>query len=49
VTRDILASRKELLDDRWGARRHAYNPPVIRTRRQYMQLWRERMARGEIG
>jgi hypothetical protein len=30
-------------------RRHAYNPPVIRTRTQYMQLWRERIARGEIG
>jgi predicted TIM-barrel fold metal-dependent hydrolase len=49
VTRDILASRKQLLDDRWGARRHAYNPPVIRTRAQYIKLYRDRMARGEIG
>jgi len=49
VSRDVLASRKLILDDRWGARRHAYNPPVIRTRKQYIQLWRERIARGEIG
>jgi uncharacterized protein len=49
VSNDSLAYHKRVLDDRWGARRHAYNPPVIRTRRQYMQLYRERMARGEIG
>jgi predicted TIM-barrel fold metal-dependent hydrolase len=48
VSRDLLAYRKEQLDDRWGARRHAYNPPVIQNRRQFVELWRKRIARGEV-
>jgi predicted TIM-barrel fold metal-dependent hydrolase len=48
VTRDILAMRKQRLDDRWGDRRHAYNPPVIRSFEKYRQIWRDRLARGEI-
>ncbi|MET0343096.1 MAG: amidohydrolase family protein [Polyangiales bacterium] len=49
VSRSTLATRRQLLDDRWGARRHAIvNPPAIRTRRDFLQLWRERVARGEF-
>jgi len=48
VTRSQLAYRKQLLDDRWGPRRHVINPPAIRTRRQLMALWRDRRARGEF-
>jgi len=48
VSRSQLAVRKQLIDDRWGPRRHAVNPPAIRTRRQFLQLWRDRIARGEF-
>jgi hypothetical protein len=37
-----------MLDDRWGDRRHGTSQPVIRTRRQFIQLWRDRIARGEF-
>ncbi|MET0387004.1 MAG: amidohydrolase family protein [Polyangiales bacterium] len=47
VSRDQLAMRKQYLDDKWGPRRHAINAPAIRTRRQFMQIWRDRLARGE--
>jgi predicted TIM-barrel fold metal-dependent hydrolase len=48
VSRSQLAVRKQLLDDRWGQRRHLVNPPAIRSRRQFMALWRDRIARGEF-
>lgn len=40
--------RKQILDERWGPRRHFVNPPAIRTRRQLMALWRDRHARREF-
>jgi len=44
-----LAWRKQLLDDVWGPRRHALNnKPAIHTRRQYIELWRDRIRKGEI-
>jgi hypothetical protein len=44
-----LAVRRQMLDDVWGPRRHAlYNPPAIRTRQQFVQLWRDRVRRGEF-
>jgi len=44
-----LAARRKRLDEVWGPRRHAlYNPPAITTRRQYIELWRERLRNGEI-
>jgi len=44
-----LAWRKQLLDDVWGPRRHALNNlPAIHTRRQYIELWRDRIRKGEI-
>ena len=49
VSRSSLAARKTLLDERWGGRRHAINRPAIRTRRQFMDLWREKIAKGELG
>lgn len=48
VSRSQLAFRKQLIDDRWGPRRHAINYPAIRTRQQYVELWRARVARGEF-
>jgi predicted TIM-barrel fold metal-dependent hydrolase len=49
VSRSSLTARKTFLDERWGGRRHAINRPAIRTRRQFMDLWREKIAKGEIG
>jgi predicted TIM-barrel fold metal-dependent hydrolase len=44
-----LAAHRQRLDEVWGPRRHAlYNPPAIRTRREYIQLGLERKRRGEI-
>lgn len=43
-----LAMHKQMLDDRLGPRRHAINYPAIRSRRDYLTLWRERIARGEF-
>src|SRR5262245_49539304 len=48
VNRSTLMARKELLDDRWGPRRHVINPPRIRTRREFFQIWRDKLARGEF-
>ena len=48
VSNSQLALRRKILDDEWGPRRHVINTPAIRTRRQFMQLWRERIAKGEI-
>jgi uncharacterized protein len=47
VDRGLLAQRKLMLDDRLGPRRHAVNPPAIRTRRQFLEVWKNRIARGE--
>jgi uncharacterized protein len=50
VSLSQLAMRKQLLDDVWGPRRHALNnPPVITTRRKLIQVWRDRIARGDFG
>ncbi|HKU37984.1 MAG TPA: amidohydrolase family protein, partial [Polyangiales bacterium] len=49
VDRSSFAQYKKAMDDRWGARRHAVNPPAIRTKRDYIELWRERLAKGEVG
>jgi predicted TIM-barrel fold metal-dependent hydrolase len=44
-----LAMRKQRLDEVWGPRRHAlWNPPAIRTRRQFVQHGLDRVRRGEI-
>jgi predicted TIM-barrel fold metal-dependent hydrolase len=48
VDRSLFAQYKQEQDDRWGPRRHAINPPAIRTRRQLFELWRDRKARGEF-
>jgi predicted TIM-barrel fold metal-dependent hydrolase len=48
VDRSQFAMYKQDQDDRWGPRRHVINPPAIRTRRQFMDLWRDRVARGEF-
>jgi predicted TIM-barrel fold metal-dependent hydrolase len=49
VSLSDIAWRKKLLDEVWGPRRHALNnKPVIHTRRQYIELWRDRIRRGEI-
>jgi predicted TIM-barrel fold metal-dependent hydrolase len=48
VSRSTLMARRQLLDERWGPRRHAISPPRIRTRRQFLQIWRDRIARGEF-
>ncbi|HKP59136.1 MAG TPA: amidohydrolase family protein [Polyangiales bacterium] len=48
VDRSQFAEYKKAMDDRWGPRRHAINPPVIRTKRDYIELWKDRLARGEI-
>jgi predicted TIM-barrel fold metal-dependent hydrolase len=49
VSLSQLAWRKQMLDDVWGPRRHALNnKPAIHTRRQYIELWRDRIAKGEI-
>jgi len=49
VSLSDLAWRKQMLDEVWGPRRHALNnKPVIHTRRQYIELWRDRIRRGEI-
>jgi hypothetical protein len=48
VNRGLIASRRQLLNDRWGDRRHALgNRHEIQTRRDFLQLWRERTANGE--
>ncbi|HET8935464.1 MAG TPA: amidohydrolase family protein [Polyangiales bacterium] len=44
-----LAAHRQRLDEVWGPRRHAlYNPPAIRTWRDYVKLGEERKRRGEI-
>jgi uncharacterized protein len=44
-----LAYHRQRLDEVWGPRRHAlWNPPAVRTRRQYIKLGQERKRRGEI-
>ena len=48
VSRSQFAARRKMLDERWGPRRHAYNPPAIRSRREFIQLYRDRIARGEF-
>jgi predicted TIM-barrel fold metal-dependent hydrolase len=48
VDRSQFAMRKKMLDERWGGRRHAINAPVIQTRRQLFELWKDRIARGEF-
>jgi predicted TIM-barrel fold metal-dependent hydrolase len=48
VDRSQFAMYKKEQDDRWGPRRHAVNPPYIRTRRQFFELWKDRVARGEF-
>jgi hypothetical protein len=43
-----MAYRQEL-DDRFGPRRHAINPPAIRSRRQFLALREDMKRRGELG
>jgi hypothetical protein len=49
VSNSALMARKLELDDIFGPRRHAINPPAIRTRRQFLALRREMAAKGELG
>jgi uncharacterized protein len=43
-----LAKRRQYLDDRLGDRRHAVSKPFVQTRRQFIDIWKRRIARGEI-
>ena len=45
---DIMAFRQEM-DHVWGPRRHAYNPPVIRTRREFLEFRQGMRRRNELG
>ena len=45
---DLMAYRQEL-DHVWGPRRHAFNPPVIRTRRQFLDFRQGMRRRRELG
>ncbi|MDD9966881.1 MAG: amidohydrolase family protein [Myxococcales bacterium] len=49
VDQDMLAQRKRNVDGEFGARRWAFEQPAIRTRRQFINLRRERIAHGELG
>jgi uncharacterized protein len=49
ISNSLLMARRELLDERWGPRRHAINPPAIQTRRDYVRAWKKRIADGEFG
>ena len=44
-----LMAHKQELDERFGPRRHAINPPVIRTRREFLALRADMERRGELG
>jgi uncharacterized protein len=49
ISRGQLAVRKQTLNERWGDRRHALNNrPAITNRREFFQLWRDRIANGEF-
>jgi hypothetical protein len=45
---DLMAYRQEI-DHVWGPRRHAINPPVIRTRRQFLDFRQGMRRRRELG
>ena len=48
VDQSVFATYKRGLDERFGPRRHAINPPYIKTRRDFLNLWKDRLARGEV-
>jgi hypothetical protein len=49
VSLSQIAMRKQLIDAEWGDRRHALNnAPHIHTKRAYVELWKDRIRRGEI-
>jgi predicted TIM-barrel fold metal-dependent hydrolase len=48
VDRSQFAMYKKDLDERFGPRRHVINPPYIKTRRDFLRLWQDRLARGEV-
>jgi hypothetical protein len=45
---DRMAYRQEL-DDRFGPRRHAINPPAVRSQRQFLIRREDMTRRGELG
>jgi hypothetical protein len=45
---DLMAQRMEL-DEVFGPRRHAFNPPVIRTRREFLDFRLGMRRRNELG
>ncbi|MDD9971201.1 MAG: amidohydrolase family protein [Myxococcales bacterium] len=49
VDKSMLAVRKRNVDGEFGARRWAFEQPPVRTRRQFINLRRERIAHGELG
>ncbi|MEY4576937.1 MAG: hypothetical protein RL701_1640 [Pseudomonadota bacterium] len=49
VSNSSLMARKLDRDDMFGPRRHAINPPAIRTRRQFLSMRKDMIRRGEIG
>ncbi|MET0386903.1 MAG: amidohydrolase family protein [Polyangiales bacterium] len=49
VARSGLMARKMERDDIFGPRRHAINPPAIRTRRQFLSMRADMIRRGELG
>ncbi|MDD9943643.1 MAG: amidohydrolase family protein [Myxococcales bacterium] len=49
VDKSMLARRKRNVDGEFGDRRWAFEQPAIKTRRQFINLRRERIAHGELG